>query len=176
MDRPDLVYSVPLCMYQKASKEDTLFAETLKASEAVQAYIAFHERPAPDQQVIEEISTILMCGDGLNGHPKIMHGGLVATILDESMSVLKQVQRGLPSGTPGSGFTAELKIKYLKPISTPGVVLTTCKYIKRDGRKEWVYAEMKQRETSENGVDGKEIVCATAEGLFIEPSVEHAKL
>ena len=129
-------------------------------------------------------------GNGINGHPGTMHGGIVAAILDEAMGILQSanyerdhltaVGKGLAEGElPPSGYgfyTAELNIKYLKPVFTPGALIATARYTKRDGRKEWIYAEIKQRFGASEDYDGDEIVCATGEGFFIEPRSKKSKL
>jgi thioesterase superfamily protein 4 len=38
--------------------------------------------------IYEEVRMIVELGDGLNGFPKVAHGGFVATMLDEVMGVL----------------------------------------------------------------------------------------
>jgi len=118
----------------------------------------------------------------MNGHPSILHGGIVASILDEGMGILQsanherdhmlRVGKGLAQGElPPHGigsFTAELKVRYLKPVATPGSLVCTARYVKRDGRKEWIYAEIKQH-IAHGEDDDEVVVCATAEALFIEP-------
>lgn len=126
----------------------------------------------------------------MNGHPYLMHGGIIAALLDEAMGMLmgadnewqhmSAVAVGKAEGElppqPNAGFTAELKIKYLRPVRTPGNLMVTARQIKKKGRKEWVYAEIKQRENEADDYDGDEVVCATGEALFIEPKVGNSKL
>jgi thioesterase superfamily protein 4 len=53
-------------------------------------------------------------GDGLNGHPKILHGGFVATMLDEvcgvliTLNLVKKMERLQSQGSRSqlNGFTA----------------------------------------------------------------------
>jgi acyl-coenzyme A thioesterase PaaI-like protein len=122
-------------------------------------------------------------GDGVNGHPGIMHGGIVATILDEGMGILqgcnfdrdhvRMVGQGRAEGElPPEGitwFTAEMKVRYLRPVMTSGPLLVTARINKREGRKEWIYAEVKQRVGASEDYYGDEVVCATGEALFIAP-------
>ena len=80
----------------KASSEDSFFAETLGTDRTVRACLTLRptdecpvcQRDADTAMVYEEVRTILELGDGLNGFPKIAHGGFVATMLDEVMGVL----------------------------------------------------------------------------------------
>jgi acyl-coenzyme A thioesterase PaaI-like protein len=129
-------------------------------------------------------------GNGVNGHPDTMHGGIVASVIDEVMGILQMlnaerdhiaaVGKGYAQGElPPSGYgwyTAELTIKYLKPVLTPAPLICTARYTKRDGRKEWIYAEIKQRVGASEDYDGDEVVCATGEGFFIQPKPKKSKL
>lgn len=141
-------------------------------------------------EYVPEVSTLCTLGNGMNGHPNTLHGGVVAALLDEGMGWLQSannerkhlaaVAKGRahgempPVGVPS--YTAELKIRYLRPVQTPGALIVTAKYVKREGRKEWINAEIKQREGMTDDYDGDEVVCATAEALFIEPKPKKNKL
>lgn len=59
-----------------------------------------------------EVRTIMELGDGLNGHPRICHGGFVATMLDEIFGVLitlnleKKIEKLRESGAgPHTGMS-----------------------------------------------------------------------
>ena len=119
----------------------------------------------------------------MNGHPEIMHGGIVASILDEAMGMLQaanherkhmlRVGAGLAQGETSphglGSFTVELKIKYLKPVRTPGSLMVTARYVRQEGRKKWIFAELKQHESHGEDGYGEEVVCATGEALFVVP-------
>lgn len=181
LKRPDTILRVPESRKHKATGEDSLFAETLKTPRTFRSCICFYIRPPPDQDKIEEISTLITLGDGISGHIGVMHGGVVATVLDEAMGILQAanydrdhlaaVGKGLaPSELPLplDNYTAQLNIRYLRPVKTPGALIATARLVKRKGRKEWISAEIKQREGADEDCDGNEVVCATAEALFIE--------
>ena len=119
----------------------------------------------------------------MNGHPQIMHGGIVATILDEAMGMLQSVNHerdhmlkvgaGMAQGElPPHGlgtFTVELKVTYLRPVRTPGSLVVTARDVRRVGRKDWISAEVKQHESHGEDDYGEEVLCATGEALFVEP-------
>lgn len=119
----------------------------------------------------------------MDGHPGIMHGGIVASVIDEAMGVLLNVNRerdhlvavgkGLAEGElPSAGFasfTAELKIRYLKPVTTPAPLIVTARMTKKGGRKMWITAEIRQRVGQAEDYDGDEVLCAIGEALFVEP-------
>jgi hypothetical protein len=51
-------------------------------------------RPTEEKEgdaAFHEVRTIMELGSGLNGHPNIAHGGFVATMLDEVLGVLIQL-------------------------------------------------------------------------------------
>lgn len=190
INRENVICRVPGSRKSKESGEDTLFAEVLKTPRTIRSCLSFYTRPSSQQEKIEEVGTLMTIGDGVNGHPGIMHGGIVAAILDEGMGILQAcnferdhfaaVSKGKAEGElPPSGysfFTAELKIKYLKPVTTSAPLVVTARYVKREGRKEWLYAEIKQRVGVEEDYYGDEIVCATAEALFVAPNRKRSKL
>lgn len=189
LNQPDVICHVPGSRKYKASTEDSLFAETLTTSRTIRSCISFHQKPTATQEKIGEMSTLIMMGDGMNGHPNILHGGIVASILDEGMGVLQMANynrdhlRAVGEGKAlgelppsGGSFTAELKVRYLKPVLTPGALIVTARYQKIDGRKEWIHAEIKQRGGDSENENGDEVICATCEALFIIPRPKRSKL
>ena len=190
INRPNLIFRVPGSRKYKTSTEDSLFAEILKTPRTIRSCISFYRKPASAQEKIDEVSTLMTTGDGMNGHPQTMHGGIVASVIDEAMGILQTVNaerdhmaavgKGHAEGElPPSGYswyTAELKIRYLKPVLTPAPLICTARYTKRDGRKEWIYAELKQRVGVTEDYDGDEVICANGEGLFIQPKPKSSKL
>lgn len=78
-----------------------------------------------------------------------MHGGMVATLLDEAMGSVAGI----------STFTAFLNITYKKPVPTPGVMMCRARVTRREGRKFFMQGSIE---------DGMGTVYATAESLFVE--------
>lgn len=185
LSQPDTVVRVPGSRHYKASTEDSLFAEILKTTRTIQSCVSFYQKPPSDEDKISEVSTLLLIGDGVNGHPRIMHGGIVAAVIDESMGILQNanherdhiiaVSKGLAHGeTPAESYgsyTAYLNITYRRPVKTPGLLIVTARYVKKEGRKEWISAEVKQEVDN-----GAEVICAKGEALFIESKARDNKL
>ena len=73
-----------------------------------------------------------------------------------------------PAGGLGS-FTAYLNIKYLKPVRSGAAVQVVAWYAKREGRKSFVNAEVRQNVGGGEDDSGEVVVCASAEGLFVVP-------
>lgn len=171
LNAPNTTLYVPTSRTIKPDKEDTLFAETLKTTRTLSSVQSFHPTPSPDDPTIPKISTLIKCGDGVNGHPGILHGGVVAVVLDETMGMLwcANDERLLRAGKEGKGaaFTVDLRIEYKRPVFTPGVMLARTETVKVEGRKEWLRSVILQRD----GETGKEVVCAVGTGLFVRAKV-----
>lgn len=190
LKQPNTICRVPNSRESKASGEDTLFAETLKQPRTLRSCLVFYQKPPADKEWVEDVSVLFTLGNGMNGHPNVLHGGIVAALLDEAMGMLQgcnhewrhmsALAKGKAEGElppqPNASYTATFQINYLKPVQTPGALIVSTRYLKRDGRKTWVYAEIKQRENIGEDYDGDEVVCATGEALFIEPKPKKSKL
>lgn len=139
------------------STEAALFAQTLQTPDTISALLSF-ARDSPNTP-IKEIHTLVTLGYLLNGYPNTTHGGIVATIIDEAMSFV--LKRNKELGTlPGLGdlVTADLRIKYLRPVKTPQTVVVEARLREIKGRKYMVEADLK---------DGGGVVLARGEALWI---------
>ena len=99
-------------------------------------------------------------GSSMCGHPGIVHGGLLATILDEGLA--RACFPALPNKV---GVTASLKIDYRVPCPAGSYVVLKAYTEKVEGRKAWVkgWIELLGDE------DGTGTKVVEAEALFIEP-------
>lgn len=77
--------------------------------------------------------SIQYLGPALCGHPGIVHGGLLATLLDEGLA--RCCFPALPNKV---GVTASLKIDYKKPTKAEQYVVLRAETTKVEGRKAWV--------------------------------------
>ena len=95
----------------------------------------------------------------MNGYPAILHGGIVATLLDETMGSLLILNKALknPALTPDF-VTLELVTKFKKPVRTPQVVLVVAEIKEVKGRKVFLSARVD---------DGSGGVLAMGEALFV---------
>lgn len=69
-------------------------------------------------------------GSGLCGHEGVVHGGLLATILDEAIG--RTALLNLPTNV---GVTATLSVKYRKPTFADRFVVVRTELVSREGRK-----------------------------------------
>jgi acyl-coenzyme A thioesterase PaaI-like protein len=108
----------------------------------------------------KELVSISYLGDALNGHPGIVHGGLLATMLDEGLA-----RCCFPALPNRIGVTANLNIDYRQPVKADTYIVLRATTVKVEGRKAWVEGRL---ETLPEG-DEEPVVLVEAKALFIEP-------
>ncbi|KAK6344505.1 hypothetical protein TWF696_008139 [Orbilia brochopaga] len=111
-----------------------------------------------------KLFAILHIGDSLCGHPGVVHGGLLATLLDETLA-----QCCFPALPNKVGMTANLTVNYRAPCKANQFVVIKAETTKVEGRKAWVYGRLESLPEPGSSGDGKLLVEATA--LMIEPKV-----
>lgn len=74
--------------------------------------------------------TFFHLGDKLSGHPNIVHGGFVATLLDELTCGL-----GIQNFESKKAVTANLNIDYRQPCYSNSYIVVKCNVVARSGRK-----------------------------------------
>lgn len=143
--------------------ENNLLARTLKNRDTIEGWCSLYRRPETSERAAkDEVRTLLALREGLDGYSRVCHGGITATLLDEIMSILVAVCRESQGLNPDN-LTADLRVRYLRPVPTPSVVLVTAKI--RDiqkQRKYFVDAEL---------VDEHGVPLAKGEGLFIHKAM-----
>lgn len=105
-------------------------------------------------------------GPALCGHPGIVHGGLLATLLDEGLA--RCCFPALPNKV---AVTASLKIDYKAPCMAGQIVVLRADTTKVEGRKAWVKGRLETLVSEEEHAQGKMegVVLTEGEALFIEP-------
>ncbi|RYP69661.1 hypothetical protein DL769_005219 [Monosporascus sp. CRB-8-3] len=81
----------------------------------------------------KSLVSISYLGNELCGHPGIVHGGLLATLLDEGLA--RCCFAALPHNV---GMTAKLNIHYRNPTPAGSYVVLKATTTKVEGRKAWV--------------------------------------
>ncbi len=99
-------------------------------------------------------------GTDLCGHVGIVHGGMLATMLDEGLA--RCAFESLPNKI---GVTATLTVKYKKPVPAGSFLVLRSETTKVEGRKVWVTGSIEILGEDEK-LSGPLV---EAEGLFIEP-------
>jgi len=103
---------------------------------------------AEDKSVVS-LATI---PDGFAGHPGYLHGGIIATLLDESMSKSVRAQ-GL------TAMTRQLEVEYLRPVPTGEPIRLEGRLVRSEGRKHWAEGTI---------LNARGTTLAEGKGLFIE--------
>ena len=90
--------------------------------------------------------------DTFEGPVGYVHGGIIATLMDEAMSKAVRAQ----------GFTAmtrHIEVDYLRPVPSASAIRVEGRVVRDEGRKHWVEAKI---------LDEKGTTLAHAKGVFID--------
>ena len=125
--------------------------------------------PVPPLVFLEEgksLVSLLYLSTDLCGHVNIVHGGLLATLLDEGLA-----RCGFSALPNKIGVTANLNINYRSPTPAGSYVVLKAETIKVEGRKVWVKGRIEL--LGDTIEPGKLLV--EAEALFIEPAYANVR-
>ncbi len=86
---------------------------------------------ADDKSVV----CLAQVSDHFEGHPGFLHGGVIATLLDEAMSKSVRARNAL-------AMTRELKVEYLRPVPSCAPIRIEGRVVKHEGRKYWAEASI----------------------------------
>lgn len=90
--------------------------------------------------------------DGFEGPVGCLHGGIIATLLDESMS--KAVRRlGI------TAVTRQLEIEYLRPVPSGEQIRLEGRLLRSEDRRHWAEARI---------LGKNDVTLATGKGMFVE--------
>lgn len=103
---------------------------------------------APDNTVVS-LATV---PDSFEGPAGYLHGGVIATLLDETMSKAVRA-RGL------TAMTRHMEVDYRRPVPTGAPIRMEGRVVRSEGRKHWTEARI---------FGAEDIVLAYSVGLFIE--------
>ncbi len=90
--------------------------------------------------------------NAFEGHPGYLHGGVIATLLDEAMSKAVRAQGS-------TSMTRKIEVDYLRPVPSEVPIRLEGRVVRNEARKRWAEARI----LNENGK-----LLAEAKGLFIE--------
>jgi uncharacterized protein (TIGR00369 family) len=103
---------------------------------------------APDGSVV----SLPVVADAFAGHPGYLHGGIIATLLDEAMSKAVRA-KGKAS------MTRKMEIEYLRPVLSGVPIRIEGRVVRSDRHKHWAESRILDENTK---------ILAQATGLFIE--------
>ncbi|KAJ8602908.1 hypothetical protein MRB53_042292 [Persea americana] len=99
---------------------------------------------ADNEAELPSLHSISYLGKSLCGHPGIIHGGMLATMLDEGLA--RACFPALPNKV---GVTASLKVDYRVPCPAESYVVLKAYTTKVEGRKAWVKGWIELMDDSE---------------------------
>jgi len=124
--------------------------------------LSWHTKGSPENGELPELVSISYVGHDLCGHPGILHGGFLATMLDEGL-----VKACVPALPHHVGMTANLNVNYRAPAMAGNYLVLKARTTKVEGRKAWVEGWIETLVDESKGEKPLRLVEATA--LVIEP-------
>ena len=116
----------------------------------------------------KSMMALFYLGPQLCGHPGIIHGGLLATMLDEGLA-----RCCFPAFPSKVGVTAHLKITYSKPARADRYYALRAETQSVQGRKAWVKGWIEELDcdgqVAARDENGEKVRMCEAEALFVEP-------
>ena len=158
--------SRPHQKYPKEVKQHNLTASTLMTKDTVPVPPLYFMKKDGSSMV-----SIYYVGTHVSGHPGVVHGGFLATMLDEGLATC--AFQSLPNKV---GVTAQLNIAYKKPTAAAQYLVLFATTEKAEGRKVWTNGAISELEDFTKSFEASQ-PCASlveASALFIEP--RHAKV
>ncbi|CAO3630594.1 unnamed protein product [Cunninghamella echinulata] len=157
-ENPDLFEMEAYSQLKGSAKLNSLTASTLrgKGKIIVPPVVFFNQNRT-------EVMIVCHLGKELCGHEGIIHGGMLATLLDECLACV-----AMPSLPNYVGFTANLNIDYRKPVKSNQWVVLKGKLNKVEGRKAYVEAWIEDIEGQHKFVE--------ATSLYISPKSPLARV
>jgi len=107
--------------------------------------------PADEKDAPWSVASQATISDHYEGPPGYVHGGIIATLLDEAMS-----KAGRAQGV--TAMTRQLTVEYLRPVPSCGAIRIEGRVNRSEGRKHWAEARI---------VNAAGVTLAQATGLFI---------
>jgi len=92
--------------------------------------------------------------EAFEGRPGCLHGGIIATLLDEVMSKTVRAHGG------HSAMTRHLQVDYLRPVPSLAPLRIEGRVLRSKGRSHWAEAQI---------LSGEGAMLAHAKAIFVEP-------
>ncbi|KAJ6145048.1 hypothetical protein N7470_008943 [Penicillium chermesinum] len=149
----------------KESRPHLKFPEIIRARSLTAGTLAGPNKIVVPPYVFSEKSgkslvSFMYLGSDVCGHPGIVHGGMLATLLDEGLA--RCCFPALPNKV---GVTANLNLDYRAPAMADQYVALRAETVKVEGRKAWVEGRIET--VPQDG--SKPVVLVEAKALFVEP-------
>ncbi|KAJ5979988.1 hypothetical protein N7481_007286 [Penicillium waksmanii] len=160
--------------YDKGDLSDMFFNKTINTCDTISRVLAFMRKPvslqgpAYDNEGIDPLKypdephfvAFFQLETGVNGFINTAHGGLLASLLDETLGICVETYRMLASEELASLLTGELQVSYRSPVPIPSAIMIKSWVRRKEGRKWFLEA----RVLDQNG-----LLKAEAKSLYIMP-------
>jgi acyl-coenzyme A thioesterase PaaI-like protein len=176
--KPNLYHATDFISQQKDphTTSNSFFNETIRSPSTITRAVTLINRNLHDadpdttavtKTVDHTISTadpafllFVQIGKGLNGFSDTVHGGVLASLIDETLSICAETCKAQsPEGRSGVAvYTANLNVSYHIPVLSPGVLYIRAWVRQRVGRKWFLDAEL---------LNEREQICVSAKSLWI---------
>ncbi|KAJ9664511.1 hypothetical protein H2198_000162 [Neophaeococcomyces mojaviensis] len=122
--------------------------------------LEYEKKPFTPERPPDTITLVSLGTPGVSGLLGTAHGGLLATLFDETMALARASHKsesdtavGPSAGSLGATrvFTAQLTIRYRKPVRAAAVLVIHSWCIARDGHKIWTVAQAVQEDEDASG-------------------------
>lgn len=148
------------------NNSDAFFGQLLSSKDTIRAQVMLRSREHTSTVYprIGETTILFALGPLLTGHANVAHGGLVATLLDETLGLLINVNEDIekeinPAHRYKQIMTKYLNLTYNKPVPAPGVIRTKARFVRVEGRKRFIKGTIE---------DGYGTILTEADALFLE--------
>ena len=125
--------------------------ETLRGERKIETWEIYRKKGT------DEIMAIIKFGEAVNGHPGIVHGGIISLLFDDCFGwVFFCLNKPM-------SVTANLNINFRKPLKQNTTTVLRAKMTKEEGRKMFMDATL-----HEAAAEGEETLLADSSTLFIK--------
>ncbi|KAJ5782794.1 Thioesterase superfamily [Penicillium paradoxum] len=150
--------TIPYCLTLQRRNLAPVPAEVPTWLPATKQDAAAAVKPTPNVNPADVVMILDLSSPGLSGHAFTVHGGIIATLIDETMSLAIAAHTNAPStagafddNPRGEIFTAQLDIRYKKRVVTPALLVIKARVVGRAGKKFWVRAQAIQEDEESAG-------------------------
>ncbi|KAG6067724.1 hypothetical protein E4U32_003106 [Claviceps aff. humidiphila group G2b] len=147
-----IITFIPQCFNPLSPKHDQFVGATLashpRGLNHMLSFFRASQLHDPTKS-IQRVDTLFSLGDGLSGYEGLLHGGMTATMMDEAMGTVNEINTAL--GKEGlvyqrSSVTAGMEVQFLRPVRVPGVVCVAAWREGGEGRKTRMRCEVRDGE------------------------------
>lgn len=141
----------------RAESQSHVIYGTLLTDNVVESYRSFKNMKWNNKSSENVVVALVQLGNGVDGHPGVVHGGILALIVDDVLGFGYEALDDVPMAV-----TANLNVNYLKAVPAGSRLWIQAQLQKQEGRKlHWSVQVM--------SADNTETVYCEATSLFIIP-------